>query len=333
VSPGEAALVERPYQDGVARPAGVGQVFGIDVDAPAIVSLAGPGGELVRGRRTKVRMTSAESLMEQWRPRNPTAFIRRRYADGRLSMTVDYDEDCGYLIYAPWYGRYLVSPDGRSVLSAMPNVPRWRWQIVLYAQALPLAATLQGLELLHASAVLLDGRLLAFSAPSGTGKTSVAAHLVAGGATLLTDDVLAVERRGKTILAYPGAPLTKVSATELAAIPRPARGRLGTRIGRNDKILLHAPVPEQPHALDSIYFLRRSPGIGRLAVEHVAADPLRLLGHSFNTYVRTRERIVNQLAVHAVLVESVRLFSVSIPPSVPAPEVARAVRAHAREAA
>lgn len=274
-------------------------------------------------------MASVESLVRQWRPRDPSTFIERRYADGRLSMTVDYDERCGYLIYAPWYGRYLVAADGRSILSAMPNVPLWRWQIVLYAQALPLAATLQGLELLHASAVLLDGKLLAFSAPSGTGKTSVATHLVAEGAVLLTDDVLAVERSGEGIVAYPGAPLTKISTTEMAVVPREARSRLGTRVGRNDKILLRTPLPVEPQPLRGIYFLRRSPAIRRLAIEPVDPDPLRLLAHSFNTYVRTRERVVNQLAVHAGLVASVPLFSVSIPPSAPARQAARAVSAHA----
>ena len=190
-------------------------------------------------------------------------------------MTVDYDEECGYLIYAPWYGRYLVSPDGRSVLSAMPNVPLWRWQIVLYAQALPLAATLQGLELLHASAVLVDGKLIAFSAPSGTGKTSTAAHLVAGGATLLTDDVLAIECAGDRILGYPGAPLTKVAQGELATMPATAHSRLGTRIGRNDKILLLAPVPAEPSALDGVYFLQRSNRFRRLSITRLEPNPLR----------------------------------------------------------
>lgn len=304
-----------------------GQVFGIDVDAPAIVPLAPRGRG--RGRRTTVQMTSVESLKRRWRPDEPIRFIERRYPDGRLSMTVDYDEECGYLIYAPWYGRYLVSPDGRSVLSAMPNVPLWRWQIVLYAQALPLAATLQGLELLHASAVLVDGRLIAFSAPSGTGKTSTAAHLVAGGATLLTDDVLAIERSEGRILAYPGAPLTKVAQGELATMAASARSRLGTRIGRNDKILLLAPVPAEPCALDGVYFLQRSSRFRRLSITLLEPNPLRLLAHSFNTYVRTRERVVNQLAIHGALVETVPLHVVEIPPSAQAGDVARAVRIHA----
>jgi hypothetical protein len=319
-----------PSLDPQARHAG--QVFGIDVDAPVSVPLAAPRHGSDRARRTTVRMTPVESLKRRWQPRDPIALIRRRYADGRLSMTVDHDEECGYLIYAPWYGRYLISPDGSSVLSSMPNVPLWRWQIVLFAQALPLAATLQGLELLHASAVRLDGRLLAFSAPSGTGKTSVAAHLVADGATLCTDDVLAVEHRGRTILAHPGAPLTKVSPGELAAMPSSARSRLGTRIGRNDKILLLAPVPSEPCPLDGVFFLHRSTRSRRVTITRLGPDPLQLLAHSFNTYVRTRDRVVNQLALHAALVETVPLHLVEIPPSAQARDVGRAVRAHAGRA-
>lgn len=318
---------ERRRLDGEVRQA-VGQVFGLEVEAPAAVPLAPPSPGGGSDRRTTVRLTSVEVVKRRWRPTEPVSLLERRYDDGRLSMTVDYDSDCGYLIYAPWYGRYLVSPDGRSILSTMPNVPLWRWLIVLYAQALPLASTLQGLELLHASGVVVDGRLLAFSAPSGTGKTSVAAHLVANGATLLTDDVLAVERSGTRIVAHPGAPLSKVSTGELATMPREGRARLGTRIGRNDKVLLLTRLPAQPQPLDGVYFLRRWPIFKRLTIEPLDPDPFRLLAHSFNTYVRSHDRVVNQLAVHASIVDSVGLYSVSVPPSAPASEVARAVRAH-----
>jgi hypothetical protein len=306
-----------------------GQVFGIEVVAPSIVPLA-PAGHRRRGRTT-VKMTSADVLKRRWQPDDANRFVERRYHDGRLSMTVDHDEQCGYLIYAPWYGRYLVAPDGGSILSTMPNVPLWRWQIVLFAQALPLAATLQGLELLHASAVRVDGKLVAFSAPSGTGKTSTAAHLVADGATLLTDDVLAIDRSDGRILGFPGAPLTKVARGELATMTAAARARLGAHVGRNDKNLLLASVPQDPFVLDGLYFLQRSDRFRSLSITRLEPNPFRLLAHSFNTYVRTRERVANQLAIHAALAETVPLHLVEVPPSAQASDVARAVRTHSGE--
>src|SRR5207248_1369448 len=136
--------------------------------------------------------------------------IDRRW-NGRLWLAVDHHPELGYRIYAPRYGRHLVSSDGTRIVSALPNVAPWRWQRLLFAQALPLAATLQGLEALHASAVELGGKAFAFTAASGTGKTSLAMHLVARGATFLTDDVLAVEARVGALIAHPGASTLSVA--------------------------------------------------------------------------------------------------------------------------
>src|SRR3712207_7852895 len=43
-----------------------------------------------------------------------------------------------------------------------PGVAPWRWQRFLVGRILPWAAVLCGLEALHASAVVLDGRAIAF---------------------------------------------------------------------------------------------------------------------------------------------------------------------------
>ena len=52
----------------------------------------------------------------------------------------------------------------------------------------------RGGAVLHASAVEVDGQALAFVAPSGGGKSTMATLLCADGAGLITDDVLAVDR-------------------------------------------------------------------------------------------------------------------------------------------
>ena len=63
----------------------------------------------------------------------------------------------------------------------------------MLAQVLPLAAVLRGTHVLHASAVALAGRAVAFMGRSGVGKTTLAGRIVAHGARLMTDDVLAVD--------------------------------------------------------------------------------------------------------------------------------------------
>jgi hypothetical protein len=71
---------------------------------------------------------------------------------------------------------------------------------------LPLSLTLRGLETLHASAVLVDGAAVAFLAPSGTGKSTLAAHFSAKGHDVLCDDCLAIELDGDRVLAVPAYP-------------------------------------------------------------------------------------------------------------------------------
>lgn len=63
---------------------------------------------------------------------------------------------------------------------------------------------------LHASAVVIDERAVAFLADSGSGKSSIAAELVQAGHPLLTDDVLPVDHSDGTYLGHPGYPQVRV---------------------------------------------------------------------------------------------------------------------------
>ncbi len=62
----------------------------------------------------------------------------------------------------------------------------------------------RGVLALHASAVVVDGRAVAFVGGGGSGKSTTAAALVARGMPLLTDDVLALTRDGTDVMAWPG---------------------------------------------------------------------------------------------------------------------------------
>jgi len=242
-------------------------------------------------------------------------------------MTVDHHPDHGYRVYAPRNGRHLVSPDGAQIFSTRPIHALWRWQRLLLAQVLPLSATLQGLELLHASAAEWNDRTFALVARAGTGKTSVAAHVVARGGVLVTDDVLALEDKDDVVMAHPGAASLSIDPAELRRMPPTGRQRLGPHIGRADKIVLAPRLATVAAPLRRIYFLER-PSSGRLRIVPLAPDPVRLLANSFNTYVRTPDRIVNQLAVVDRLAQNVPAFSVRIPSSEDASSVARAVITH-----
>jgi hypothetical protein len=96
---------------------------------------------------------------------------------------------------------------------------------------LPLHLSLDGrVRFLHASAVDVGPGAIAFTAPSGTGKSTLAAHFLERGHALVADDKLGVWPHHDAVLAMPAMPAyrlevggveTSVPARRFAAAPRP----------------------------------------------------------------------------------------------------------------
>lgn len=64
---------------------------------------------------------------------------------------------------------------------------------------------------LHASAVVVDGKVIAFAGEKGEGKSTLAGAMTAWGYPLFCDDVLAIDLRdSEGIVAYPGFPQLKL---------------------------------------------------------------------------------------------------------------------------
>ncbi len=60
-----------------------------------------------------------------------------------------------------------------------------------------------GTELLHASAVAIDGRAVLIGGASGRGKSDLALRLIDRGAVLIADDYVDLVRQGRVLLASP----------------------------------------------------------------------------------------------------------------------------------
>jgi hypothetical protein len=243
-------------------------------------------------------------------------------------MVVEHHDDAGFHVWAPRVGRYLVRGDGTSVRCAVPGFTAWRWERLLFAQVLPLAAALRGRELFHSSAVALDHSAIAFVGLSGAGKSSIAAHLVAHGASLVTDDVLALERSPQGVLAHPGTGLAGLDTRELAAMSAEGRARIGTRVGKAEKAYVAVPVAKEPLPLRALYFIVRNAD-GRIAVEERSSDASRLLGSSFIAYLRSAQYLVDHLEMCAWIAAEVPTFEISVPSSARATDVAAEVERHA----
>jgi len=311
----------------------LGNAFGLEIEASFPIPELGSACAAA-SRRARCEARSARELEERWPDEGSASALERRYPDGRLFLSVRSHPDAGFRIWAPHHGRHLVSPDGTAIQSALPRRNTLGWQRLFFAQTLPLAAALQGLEVLHASAVVLNGRAVAFTAPSGTGKSTLAAHLVAAGASFLTDDVLALEQRNGVVEAHSGPARISLSPTELRTMNPRGRALLGARAGTADgKILLEPVVAAGGRPLALLYRVTRSPRYAGPAFRaHVPARPLAILASAFLPYLQTPGRLRNQLAICDRIVSTVQTFDFEVPASVPADEAAELVLAHSASA-
>ena len=306
-----------------------GAAFGLALDTTGfgdVDALAAGGAD----RSVEIVRDDPETMTKELGASPRACLLDRRFPSGRQMLRIEQLDGRGYWVAAPRYGRHLISPDGRRIRSALPRVPALQWQRLFFAQVLPLAAALQGLEILHASAVVVDGRAVGFVAASGTGTTSLAVNLAAAGAELLTDDVLALDVSTATPTAYAGARLVNVARHEYAALDPAARLRVGSVIGRTEKVHLR-PAEARPSApLAALYFLRRDPGRnGSVDIRPDERDGSRLvLGSGFLAYLSEPQLLLAHLEASARIARNVSLFPVDVPGNRSAGDVSAAVAAH-----
>lgn len=305
-----------------------GRAFGVDIVSNRSLASVGERSGAPLARSLELEFESLKALKAAF-PRGARVLVERAPVRGRPRVRVEMEAELGFHIWAPGFGRYLVAPDGKRIRAGVPERPGIRWERLLLAQPLPLAAVLQGLELFHASAVRVEAGVVAFIASSGTGKTSAAAHLVAGGAELVTDDILAVESTADGVMAHTGGSLLHLSDTEAAAIDEAADDRLFALDERLDKLQFGAQVSTEPAPLAALYFLERSSRFEKLAIGRISPpSPKLLLSGAFLTYLQLPERLMRQLELCAAVAASVPTFSVGVPHDFGAARLAEAIRCH-----
>lgn len=285
--------------------------------------LAGPGAQPTR--RTLVHLDGPRSVERMWPRAQARRLIERRRPDGRLFVAIDHAPSGGYRIEAPDYGVHVISPDGETWTGAPVHGPAWHWQKLVFAQVLPTVAVLQGLETFHASAVAIGQRAYGLIAPSGMGKSSTAAHLIAEGARFFADDVLAVEEVAGRLVAHPGPQVVHAHGHEVDAMSPSGRSRLGTLLGESDKRHLRPSGAQEALPLAALLFLTRASDGPPVRVDRVDPDPRLLLVSTYAPHVTSDQRLARQLAVCATLDQQVPLWKVTAGGGATAREVAAAL--------
>jgi hypothetical protein len=297
-------------------------------DAPGVCDLGIPApgrpvSALASQPPTRVRLDPQE-LERRWSSAEHTPGRVRELRDGEtVLLSVELAPPAGYLLHAPGFGRILIAPDGTELICD-PEPGSSQWSALLPAQALPLAATLQGLEVLHASGVVLGGRAALFAGPPGAGKSSLAAALLRRGAPLLSDDTVALELRDGALIAHPGAALLQLQAAEHERLSARERAVLGAAEAFLSKQRYSPSVTASPAPFGELFLLERSthgPPVERIE----AVDPFALLASTFNLSVRTPERLVRHLDLAVALAATERIYRLRVQPGMDATRLAEIV--------
>lgn len=202
-------------------------------------------------------------------------------------------------IEAAGHGAHLLGADGRDCLSYLPPNEAAARRL-LAAQVLPLAATLHGHRVLHAAGAVIDGRLVALSARSGTGKSTTLTHLLAAGADFFGDDTLAVQA-GTGLVTHPGPPYLQLAPEVAEQLPPEGRERLGEPSARIGKLHFELLTPPEPLALHAFVSLRRDPEAPRSEVRPEGLPAATLMRAPYIGYVREPAQLEAQLDLVAQL--------------------------------
>ncbi|NTS66783.1 hypothetical protein HRV97_16710 [Sphingomonas sp. HHU CXW] len=124
----------------------------------------------------------------------------------------------------PGVARYLVTGGTRIVVEPIGDAAEGDVRAFLLGSAVGALLHQRGVLPLHASAVEIGGRAVAFVAPSGGGKSTIAMHLHHLGQRVIADDLCAVELADGRARLWPGLRNLKLWRASLGAIDRAPDG-------------------------------------------------------------------------------------------------------------
>lgn len=182
-----------------------------------------------------------------------------------------------HLIHWGPRARFHVSPDHRVVLCAPADSQEPGWRRVLLDSVLGTVSLLHGFEVLHASAVLCPGGVIALIGPTGGGKTTLACELVGRGLPLFCDDLLALGRdEHDQVLAHPGPPVMNVPAG------REPQGSAALASFGDEHWVAMPGAAAEPAPLAAVFLLDRRTGL-RGRVVSGSATVLDILAHALDS--------------------------------------------------
>lgn len=284
----------------IAEHRAVYELYGLCVDSPiALPACLVPDGKL-------------PDLKIYWQENREDQVAGRVLAANGLGSTL-YESGEGYRLHVEKVGDFRISKDLRVIdVGLLPGVVPETAAVFLSASVPAVVLALAGEEVLHASAVEVEGRALAFVGDSGSGKSTLAALLCACGTSLVSDDVLRLQQQGTDFSCFSGPEEIRLrpgAIDLLKQLAAPSRvsvdGRLAVRVGSSRTMprLCAIVIPYLSRTATVIRAERLSPAAGLLRLQ---AFP-RIMGK------QERALIEHQFQAMSEIARSVPIFEAEIP--------------------
>jgi hypothetical protein len=299
-----AAVVDGEARDALVHYEFLGRIVESDLAMP--LSSCAPSEAAIVIRRVK-GIASGGDLVHQ-----------NVAADGETVYSCRLRSD-SYVWEYPRTGSFEISRDGSRICWLAPPACERDAAVLLAGPILGLALQLQGCGALHGNALVRRGSAFGLLAPSGHGKSTLAAALMRAGCELLSDDFLALDLSGADPVALPGRPRLKLWPDSLECfLPEanwPAFDRhvswVEKRLVSPEQLGAYSPegrpiaalfvlVPVAPESSLKVERLRGSDAIVALLANVYHARLLSREPDILSGQLETMSRVASRLPVYAI---------------------------------
>lgn len=166
----------------------------------------------------------------------------------------------GLLLVIEGVARFAIRDGAEIIVEAVPDAPEASVRMFLLGSAMGALLLQRGLLPLHANAVDIEGKAVAFMGRSGEGKSTLAAVFHDLGHRILADDVCVVRFSDSgRVVAYPGLPRLRLWKEAMVATGRDASNYDRSYAGREQIEKFDVPIGREPadaeRELGAIYLL------------------------------------------------------------------------------
>jgi hypothetical protein len=228
--------------------------------------------------------------------------------------------DSAFLLRFPFLADFVLDETGCRIGAwPAPETDEETVRHLLLDQVMPRVLGHQGRLVLHASAVCVEGRALAFVGETGMGKSTLAASFHLSGYPLLTDDGLVVKREGDCIEAMPGySGLRLLPESVTALFKEPPPGKAMAAYSPKNRVAL-----DQNYKIDSVelaaLFVLGKPDLGEETAA-IKVSPLsqrdacmELVRNSFQLDVSNHNKVAALFSAATEAAKRLPVFSLSYP--------------------